>query len=200
MVRGCETQRMEPEPAVDASLPSALRLTGFLLTVAGALLMGVGSVVGWVTVGLAGQPQLDAVTIGTDTVDGKVTLACAVIVLICVLATRMVTEPRLRTTLAALIVVAGVVATVVAGVFLVTAHGRFDPVSNDDLVQRLAAALQQPVESVREQLRATLEALGGFTRVGVGAWIVVAGSILSCAGGVVTLRWARRVRTETDER
>jgi hypothetical protein len=184
---------------VDASPPSSLRLTGFLLTVVGALLLGVGSLLTWVTVGLAGQSQLDSVTVGVDILDGKLVLACAVILLLCVLATRMATEPTMRTALAAAIVVGGVVAASVAVVFLVTAHGRFDPVSNDDLIQKLATALQAPVDTVREQLRATLEALGGFTRVGIGPALVIAGGILAGAGGAVTILWTRRTPAGGDE-
>jgi hypothetical protein len=185
---------MDQDPARDASRATSVRLTGFLLTASAALVIGVGSVLTWVTVGLAGQPQLDSPTVGTDIPDGKVTLACAAILLICVLATRAVTEPRMRAALAATIAVAGLVAAVVAGVFLVQAHARFDPVANDDLVRRLAAALEQPVDIVRGQLQQTLEALGGFTRTGVGAAIVVAGGLLGVAGGVLTLRWARIAR------
>jgi Tryptophan-associated transmembrane protein (Trp_oprn_chp) len=184
---------------VDASPPSSLRLTGFLLTVVGALLLGVGSLLTWVTVGLAGQSQLDSVTVGVDILDGKLVLACAVILLLCVLATRMATEPTMRTALAAAIVVGGVVAASVAVVFLVTAHGRFDPVSNDDLIQKLATALQAPVDTVREQLRATLEALGGFTRVGIGPAFAIAGGILAGAGGAVTILWTRRTPAGGDE-
>jgi hypothetical protein len=190
---------MEPEPTPDTSPPSSLRLTGFLLTVVGALLLGVGSLLTWVTVGLAGQSQLDSVTVGTDILDGKVVLACAVILLVCVLATRMATEPGMRTALAAAIVVGGVVAAAVAVVFLLTAHGRFDPVSNDDLIQKLATALQAPVDTVREQLRVTLEALGGFTRVGIGPAFVIAGGILAGAGGAVTIVWTRRSPAGGDE-
>lgn len=184
---------MEPERAAGARAHAALHLSGFLLTVVAALMIGVGSTLTWVTVGLAGRSQLDSATVGIDLVDGKVALACAVILLICVLATRAATEPGLRTTIAATIVVAAAVAAAIAGVFLVTAHGRFDPVSNEALVQRLAAALQQPVDTVREQLRATLEALGAFTRVGIGAMLVLAGGAVGCAGGAVTVLWARRI-------
>jgi hypothetical protein len=190
---------MEPEPSLDASRPSSLRLAGFLLTVGAALLIGVGSALTWVTVGLAGRSQVDSVTRGVEIVDGKVTLACAVILLLCILATRMVGEPRTRATLAAAIVVAGAVAAVVAGLFLVTAHGRFDPVSNDDLVRKLATALQQPVDTVRDELRATLEALGGFTRVGIGPVLVLAGGVLGCAGGIVTVLWTKRMSSGGDD-
>jgi hypothetical protein len=189
---------MEPEPAADVSQPSSRRLTGFLLTVAGALLIGVGSLLTWVTVGLTGQSQLDSVTVGVDIVEGRVVLACAVILLICVLPTRMAVDWRMRTTLAVTIVVAGVAAAAVAVVFLVTVHGRFDPVSNEDLVQKLATALQEPVDTVRESLRATLEALGGFTRVGIGPPLVVAGGLRGCAGGVVTIRWTKRTPSVDD--
>jgi hypothetical protein len=183
---------MERAPSLDASPPSPLRLAGFLMTVVGALLIGVGSVLTWVTVGLADRPQVDTVTPGVDVVDGMVALACAVILLVCLLATRMVTEPRIRTTLAATIVIAGAIAATVAGFFLVTAHGRFDPVSNDDLIEKLATALQQPVDTVRDELRATLEALGGFTRVGIGPVLVLAGGVLGSTGGFLTLLWTWR--------
>jgi len=62
---------MEAEPRMDASAPSPLRLAGFGLTALGALVIGVGVVLTWVSVGLSSS-QGNVPTQGIDTNQGKI--------------------------------------------------------------------------------------------------------------------------------
>src|SRR5262245_23974805 len=107
--------RMEAAPQMDASRPSNLRLVAFVLTAVGALAIGVGSVLTWVSAGFT-QPQLaglTSVTKGLDTTEGKVALGCAVAALIIVVISRVVSDAA-RAVLAGVLVVVGALAAVVA--------------------------------------------------------------------------------------
>jgi hypothetical protein len=66
---------VESAPRLDASRPSNLRLAAFALTALGALVMGVGSLLTWVTVGFADQLSLQTSSPGTDLAAGLITLS-----------------------------------------------------------------------------------------------------------------------------
>ena len=182
---------MEPAPALNASRPTGLRLWGFLLSVLGGLLAGVASSLTWVTVGLRDVPEINAETVGLDIVDGKIVLAAAVVILVGVLATRFVALAA-RKVLAVMVVIAALLVVVVATAFLARASDRFEPVDSDRLIRQIAEAQGQPEDSVRRQMEQVVQTLGGFTDVGPGPWLALAGGGLATVGGVLVLAWSRR--------
>ncbi|MGZ4133038.1 MAG: Trp biosynthesis-associated membrane protein [Actinomycetota bacterium] len=182
---------MEPSPTLDTSPPSPLRLASFLLVVLGALLAGIGAVQTWVTVGIANQAQLDSPTKGTDIWQGRVALACAVILLVGVVVSRMV-KGRARMVVGGVLVAAGVVCTAVAGAFLATASSTYSAIDNQQVVDAIAKAAGTSADEVRAKACATL---GCTTTVGKGAWMAVAGGVLGLIGGILVLRWASRIAT-----
>ena len=180
---------MEPSPSLDASPPSPLRLTSFVVVVLGAVLAGVGAVQTWVTVGIAHQSQLDSPTKGTDIWQGRVVLVCAVVLLVCVIAARLV-RGRARTVMGGLLVAAGVVCAAVAGAFIATAASTYSAIDNQALVDAFAKATGATADQVRTKACATL---GCTTTIGVGPWLALAGGALGLVGGILVLAWAARV-------
>jgi hypothetical protein len=161
-------------PPVDASRPSPLRLVGFLLAVVGALLVGVGSMMTWATVGI--RPENIHTDIpGVDLIDGKVALACAVVMLVGTLATRIVRSGRAAAVWAALVIGAGAIALAVGGAFLVLG------------LDRAAVNASLPPEEF-------WDVVGAFHELGIGAVLVVLGGILGFCGGIASLAWAMRGR------
>jgi hypothetical protein len=183
---------MEPFPTLDTSRPSPLRLAGFFLTVLGALLAGIGATMTWVTVGIEAADELDSVTKGVDIWDGRVVLACAVVMLLSVLGTRIVSSDGGRRTFASIVIAAGFVSLAVATAFVMTATTRFDPVEDDQLVSAIAEASGVSADQVRASLDDTLAELGTFTQVGPGPYLAIAGGLAGVIGGVLVLSWANR--------
>ena len=161
-------------PPVDASRPSPLRLGGFLLAAVGALLVGVGSLMTWATVGI--RPENIHTDIpGVDLIDGKVALACAIVMLVGTLATRIVRSGRAAAVWASLVIGAGVIALAVGGAFLVLG------------LDRAAVNASLPPEEF-------WEVVGAFQELGIGAVLVLLGGILGFCGGIASLAWAMRGR------
>jgi Tryptophan-associated transmembrane protein (Trp_oprn_chp) len=188
---------MEPAPQMDASRPSNLRLVAFILVAVGALTIGVGSVLTWVTAGFA-QPALAGLTSATkgiDTNEGKVALGCAVVALILVLVSRVVSDTA-RAVLAGVMVVVGALAAVVGAMFIGSASTNYSPIDSESIVNRLAAQLRQPPDQVRAALETVSGQLGPYTNVGAGPWLVIAGGVLVAVGGVLTVRWAARLSAD----
>ena len=185
---------MESEPRMDASRPSKLRLAAFALTAVGALVMGIGSLLTWVTVGIADQTSVQTDTPGTDLPIGLFTLVCAVVILVVVVMSRMVRE-RARTVLAIVVIAIGAIVTALAAWFVAAAPDFYSPVDNEKLVSALAAVYQRTPEEIRAALSDVIDQLGGYTHVGPGPWVVIIGGVVAAAGGVLTLRWARGLRT-----
>lgn len=203
-----ETPNTEPEPntepadteaapRMDASRPSSLRLIAFVLTAVGALAIGVGSVLTWVSAGFT-QPelaQLTSVTKGLDTNEGKVALGCAVVALVLMLASRVVSDTA-RAVLAGVLVVVGALAAVVAALFISSASSNYSPIDSESIITRLAAQLGHSPDEVRAALAVVANQLGPYTNVGTGPWVVIAGGIMVAVGGVLTVRWAARLSAD----
>ena len=179
---------------MDTSCPSNLRLVAFALTAAGALVMGIGSVLTWVTVGLADQVAVQTASPGTDLAAGRFTLASAVVVLVAVIVSRQVRD-RARAALAIVVIAAGSLSVILAGWFVKAAPDYYSPVDDEELIAALVSATGRTAEEVRSALTSVIDQLGGYTHVGPGPWIVIFGGALAIAGGVLTLRWARGLQT-----
>ena len=183
---------METTPRFDASRPTNLRLAAFALTAIGALLMGIGSLLTWVTVGLRDQLSLQTVSPGTDLSAGVITLVCAVVILVLVIMSRVIVGPA-RRGMAIVIIVAGALSTALATWFIITAPDHYSPTDDEHLVDALAQTLGKSVDEIRSALAAVIDQLGGYTHVGPGPWVVIAGGLLAIVGGILTFRWATRV-------
>jgi len=176
---------VEPSPRLDASRPTFLRLAGFVLTVAGALVAGLGSLTTWVTVGIRDVP-IDSVFRGTDIPDGRIVLASAIAMLGAVLVSRLLRTPAARKAAAAVVIAGGVLCVGMAGAFVVTATSRFEPANSE--------ALADALDVTEAELMAMLDAEGvlGFTEVGAGPYLALLGGVLGVLGGVLVLAWASR--------
>ena len=168
------TLRPMSAPPVDASGPSPLRLAGFLLAVIGALLVGLGSLTTWATVGVVAENVHTEIP-GVDLPDGVAVLVCAVVLLVGTLATRMVRSSRAAAAWSAFVIAAGAIALAIGGAFLVTGLDRSDVVAS------------LPPEE-------TWEVAGVLRELGTGAVLVLIGGILGVCGGIASLAWAMRGR------
>lgn len=163
----------EAEPRLDASRPSVIRISGFVLTAAGAALMWLGAVAIWVTVGIPNESAHTEIH-GTDLADGKVAAFCSFAVLVAMIVTRLVRARRTRVLLAALTLIASLTGALIGLAFIATGTDR-GPVLE---------ALGVPKD--------VWSRFGAFRDLGPGSPMVVAGGILALGGGVLTLLWARR--------
>jgi Tryptophan-associated transmembrane protein (Trp_oprn_chp) len=183
---------METAPRLDASRPSNLRLIAFALTAIGALVMGIGSVLTWVTVGFADAITLQTASPGTDLGAGLITLVCAVVVLVLIIVSRLVSS-RARRVIAVVVIAAAAVSTALAAWFALSAADHYSPVQDETLVNELAQATGKTAEQMRSALAQVVDQLGGYTHVGIGPWVAVLGGLAAIAGGILTLRWANRI-------
>jgi hypothetical protein len=175
--------------------PSGLRLVGFLAVVLGALLVGVGALVDWVTVGFPSdiERKLDVSVPGTDVWEGKVVLAAAMLSLVALIVMRLAASPAVRSAIAAGVALAGLVVVAIAAVDLTRATERFGRSEGlDDIVRALARELGQPVEPVRALVRQNFR---GTLRVDIGAGMPLAlvGGLVLIVAGALSLAWARRL-------
>ena len=177
---------------MDASPTSPLRLAGFLLVALGALLVGIGSVLLWMTVGMKGDTSgvLTSKIPGVDLSQGKVTLAIAILSLIGVLLVRAVRSARARRAISVGLIVAGLVAAGVAGAMIVTGASRYESQAVDVVTSAVAQALGKPEAEVRPIVQAAKDQVGVVASVGVGPWLTLLGGLLAAAGGALTLAWA----------
>ncbi len=182
---------MDTKPRTSATHHSSLRLTGFVLAAGGALLIGIGSLLTWVTVGIADQLSVQTVSPGTDLSAGLITLVAAVAVLVLILLSRSVAESAGRA-ISLVVIALGTAAAALAAWFIVAAPSHYSPVDDDRLVGALAAATGRGVDEVRTALANVVDELGGYTHVGPGPWVVIVGALAVIAGGVLTLRWVTR--------
>jgi hypothetical protein len=179
--------------------PSPLRLAGFLCAVAGVVLMAIGALTTWASVGLKaapGQPlntSLNSTYTGVDTWEGIVVLVAAVVVLLAVMATRLVARPATGRALAVIAVVASLVVIVVAAVTFVRADERY----TDPGARSIATALSQqtglPVAAIEQQLETQRADLVEIDP-GIGISLAFAGGVLGLVGALLVAAWTRRRR------
>jgi hypothetical protein len=146
-----------------------------LLTAAGALVIGVGALSVWITVGIPNESAHTSLR-GTDLGDGdgRVAFVCALLILISVVASRLVRSRRHRQLLAALGLTSGIVAVLIAADFIAGGKDR------------------QPVLQALGIPRAMWAELGAFRDLSSGPYLVLAGGVFCTAGALLTLWWARR--------
>ncbi len=182
------------------SRPTPLRLAGFVLTVLGGLLVSYGSLQTWATTGLRNDRKgvFDSIYKGVDLLDGRVTLALGMFVLVSLVVMRLVGSVGVRRSLALAILVAGAAATTVGIIDLARAKERFS-VSPGDL-DRQAAAIARighvSVDLVRGELQRQYE-LQQVVDVGMGLYLVMGGGILATVGGGLGLVWVAQAARET---
>jgi hypothetical protein len=189
---------METVPRLDASRPSLLRALAFGLTAGGALIMGVGSILTWVTVGLVDLQAIQTTVPGTDVGAGRVALVAAVVILIAVIMSRLVAGPA-RRWLALTIIAAATIATTISAWFALSAADHYSPVDDDSLVNAIAQATGKTADEIRSALASVIDQLGGYTHVGPGPWLAIVGGVAAIAGGVLTYLWAARISSEPTE-
>ena len=183
----------EPEPRLDFSKPSPLRLAGFLLVALGGLFAGVAAVLTWVTVGLIDDKQnvLTQRYLGVDLLDGKVVLAAGLVLLGGIVVLRRVRGIWLRRTVASLLIVAALVIVGIAAAAATSTHSRFGDRALQDMAKSAAAALKLPLDQARQRVD-QIASLGITVTRGSGLWVALAGGVLGVMGGILSLTWALR--------
>jgi len=147
------------------------RTSGFVVASVGALLMGVGATVTWITVGIPNETAHTAIR-GTDLTDGVVVLLCAVVTLAAVFATRIVGSAGARQAASALAAIAGLVAGAIGVAFLVAGKDR------DAVIEALGIPRDVWLQ------------FGVFRDLGPGAYLAVLGGLLGVVGSLMIVRWA----------
>jgi hypothetical protein len=184
---GCETPRVSDE---ERGSDLGVRTLGFLVTVLGALLAGIGAVLDWILVTIEGaEDELAPTWRGLDTAGGKVVLIAAVLALVAVLATRVGGTATARRGAAVVVIAAGVAIVAAAALEAVTAEDRYasDAITEArDVVTSLGVPADD-LDAVLDELRDMLE-----VRLEPGLWVAIAGGAITAAGGAVTLAWASR--------
>jgi hypothetical protein len=149
-------------PTMPAGPKAPLRAAGFLATVIGAALMGLGSVMLWATIHDPNDLNggLDLVYKGIDTRNGKVTLLAAAVLLIGVVVLRRLRSNAAQKALAGVMIVAAFAGLAFSGAFLVDGGHRY---------------MIQPTDQAK---------------LGVGVLIALAGSLVGVLGALLDLAWA----------
>jgi hypothetical protein len=142
--------------------PSPLRLSGFLGTALGALLLGIGSILVWVTVHDVRDANgvLDRIYKGLDLTEGKVALVVAFVLLVGLMALRGARSRGSERTIATAMIVAAIVGTAFAGSALFSSFSG------------LAGAPQDQIHR------------------GIGVIVATAGGVVAFLGTVLDLAWA----------
>ncbi|HEX5950307.1 MAG TPA: hypothetical protein VFZ96_04850 [Actinomycetota bacterium] len=174
--------------------PTPIRLSGFLFLVVGAVVAGLGALLGWAILGFPGDEQgtLDVAVKGVDVWEGKVVLACAVLALVGMLALRLVLGTETRRALAFGIASLGALVIALALSVAMRADARFGGSEGlDEMASALAERLGQDPAAIRAELS---EQVGDQLRVDLGPGVAVAvvGGALIDVGGALSLLWVKQ--------
>lgn len=172
-----------------------LRIAGFVLTAAGALLAGIGTIAPWTSTGLRGDLEgvLDLEFRGIDLVEGIVALAVAVTTLVGLVIVRRVRgDTRIRVAVG-LLIAGGLLVGLPAWVALRAEARAIEEVARV-VVDAVGITVEEAIDRVRTDPDLALRTETG------GAWLSVAGGALVVIGAGVTLAWAvRTAQTPADE-
>jgi hypothetical protein len=176
---------------LDTSKPSPLRLLGFVFTAVGGLLIALGSLQTWATVGIAADRAgvLDTAIPGVDTGEGKATLAIGILLLVGIVALRVAGSSGARRAIGVAIVVLSLGALAIGIVDLVKADTRFA----DEGARRMVAARQSP-GPVTIAASTDFLAAGTTVEIGIGLWSVIVGGAVGVLGGLLDLAWVGQQR------
>jgi len=175
----------------EAARGLALRILGFVLGVGGGFLIGLGAVATWATVGfrdpnLAG---LDSIIKGVDVWEGLLALACGIVVIVLVMATRFVRSGA--SPFATIAVLAALAAAVASGPALARAENRFADPGIDQAAERLAEQTGLPADALGSRFQEVRSELVEVT-LGPGIPLVILGAALAVVGSLLTRSWAGR--------
>jgi hypothetical protein len=141
--------------------PSPLRLAGFLGTAIGAAMLGIASVMTWVTVSLQSAPQAQpGVYKGLDLAQGKICLAMALVLLVGLMALRGARSRKTEKIIATVMIVAALLGLAFAG-----------------------SAILSGFSSLKT-------APGDTVHRGAGMFIAAAGGVIATLGAILDLAWA----------
>ncbi len=142
------------------SAPSPLRLAGFLATALGAAMLGIGSVMTWVTLSVPGGPaSINGVYKGLDLTQGKICLAAAIVLLVGLMALRGARSRRAQRTIATVMIVAALLGLAFAGSAILSSF----------------ASIRNPGDQLQR---------------GFGMFLAAAGGVVATLGAVLDLAWA----------
>jgi Tryptophan-associated transmembrane protein (Trp_oprn_chp) len=173
--------------------PTRLRLVGFLVLVAGAVLAGIGATRLWATIGFVADTEgaADVSIYGTDIWEGKVVLLIAGMALVAMIVMRLAISGALRRSLGLMLVLLGLVCATLPALAVVRADARFGGGEGlDRMAGVLSARLELPEDVIREQLAEQFQR-DLRVQIGPGLWLSLAGGVLIVAGGALGLAWAR---------
>jgi hypothetical protein len=177
--------------------PSALRLWGFILTVAGGAAIAFGSISDWAAVSIGGSAESAVPTKGVDLWQGQVTLALGVLVIVGVLSLRFV-RPDRRAPLAVALVAMGLLALGLAGWCVLALERVVGGTGVEALVDEVVAQLGLTQAEARELVTQVLATAGVEVQAQTGLWLTVAGALVATVGGLLDLAWVRRKRLAGD--
>jgi hypothetical protein len=144
----------------------------------------------WVIVGLEGDEGgvLDQRYPGLDLWQGKVALACAVVLLVGVLLIRSRRSARSARTVAIVMVVAGVVAVGVTAFVAVGGPSMLKDQAVDGMVDAAAAATGISHAAAVSQVDALVD-VGVDSSAETGVFVAIGGAVIATIGAVLGLAW-----------
>jgi hypothetical protein len=171
-----------------------LRHLSFYLSVLGACLLGIGSVLTW---GIYHPiPAWDDVIKGTDVVWGKALLALAVVALVCALLLRKGKGNESRKGFGPALLVIGLVAAVGSIAVMAAAVHLMKP-TPEAIAHRVVA--DSPTLTYPKVLQVVIaNGLSGTLNLGPGLPVVLAGGIMLAFGGSLSFMWSGSVAREDD--
>ncbi|MEX2274249.1 MAG: hypothetical protein WEA10_01600 [Actinomycetota bacterium] len=179
-----QTESNEPDAPLPGEgfrpRPSPLRLWGFLVTILGGTLLGVGSLLSWATVSFGG----DADVRGIDVWVGKVALGAAIVVLIGIPALRGAITHAGRKAWAITMIVVSLAALGLTAWTLIDKDDQLGLPGAEITFDENEANL--PDEAFDDIVRNNPV----IVQAEIGIYLTIAGSAIAAAGGVLGFVWA----------